>query len=75
MTVILMRVESDRRCHGCGKVRWVDRKTCLCLYCMGQALDSQDRHRSQDWGFIAGLKERFAAVGREIKSKLVEFNR
>ena len=46
MTVLILHVQSDLRCSDCGRIRWIDKKTQRCLYCLGQALEVQDRRNS-----------------------------
>ena len=67
--VIVIRVTQGLRCHGCGSCSYVDRKTLLCLYCLGLRLEVNRRKDNLEMT-LAG---RFARLARKVREQLAEF--
>lgn len=68
MKILAFRVQSEGlRCQGCGRVKWIDRKSLLCLLCLSIELDRRDP-------LLAQMRRKFAKHGAEIKTRLAEFN-
>jgi hypothetical protein len=70
MTVIILKLVKDIRCEGCGAIhRHVDRKSHLCLYCMGWKLGMAEIQQNLE----STLRARFAPLGEQIRKQLAEF--
>lgn len=73
MKVLTFRIQSDGvRCFGCGRIKWVDRKSHLCLFCLGTELDKRDKPERER--AVRLLRKKLLGHGEEIKAKLAEFN-
>ena len=68
--VIVLRVVEGLRCEGCGAVHgYVDRRTHLCLHCLGLRLEVNRRKDNLEMT-LAG---RFARLARKVREQLAEF--